>query len=108
MKLVFFKIPPVVLGSFSNDFFKLCRDYFNSLEISNLGEFPMKMNSWGSHPSLDREKFVARCAKVLHETSCSDGKEMYQNVCWTCKVVLLFDVFYNSVVVIDVAVARVP
>ena len=47
--------------------------------MSNVGEFPVKLNSWGSHPSLDRkEKFVARYANVLHKKSYSDGKEMYK------------------------------
>ena len=76
MKLVFL-IPPVVLRSFSSDYvytatatsllksiltrlFKLCRDCFNSLEMPNVGEFPMKLNSWGSHPSLDRERKIRR------------------------------------------------
>ena len=106
---MFFKIPPVVRGSFSNDFFKLCRDYFISLEISNVGEFPMKLNSWGSHPSLDREKFLARCANVLHKTSCSDGKERTKKCAGRAKLFAnLLYFFYNSVVDVDVVVARAP
>ena len=60
-----------------------------------VGEFILGLNSWGPHSSLERErKFrqrvftssITRRIRKFTSWSCSDGKEMYQTVCCTCKL----------------------
>ena len=49
-------------------FFQLCRVYFNSLKIANVGQFPWSWFLW-AHSSLERERKVCRrLFYVLHKT----------------------------------------
>ena len=60
-----------------------------------VGEFTMGLNSWGPHSSLERGRefrqrvftsSITRRIRKFTSWSCSDGKEMYQTVCCTCKL----------------------
>ena len=81
-------------------FFKLCQVYSNSLKMSNVGRFLWsQILEERTQVQREKEKFrrrvfkftisIKRRIRKFHVVVVQDGKEMYQKVYHTCKVVVL-------------------